>query len=355
MDFVKAVPKPNTDLSYDQLQLTPIEGYLLSRIDGVSSVDDIASLSGLPYDQALGVIRALWEKRVFVIDGLEPQAREKQAAAGIDLTDSEKDSVERMLGTITNGTFYQILSVPPTVKPDEVKKKFFELSKVYHPDRYFKKNIGPYKEKLTLIFKKLSEAYEVLYDPRKKKWYDAALAGAQPGIQQSQSSPRTDVFRERSVRVPDKEATVRRESPPAAAPHRPEPQERTVKMEKPESPGAELDRRLSRMKETLDSNELEQGLRELDSLKEIRDPRIPLLMADYYLRQNDLLSARDYTQMAIEYDTGNIKAYEMLGSIYMKFKLYRNALKVYETIKDIAPEDTHAEKMIQEIKSFIED
>ncbi len=353
MDFVKAVPKPNSTISYNNLQLTPIEGYLLSRIDGVSSVDDIASLSGLPYDQALDVIRTLWEKRVFVIDGLEPE--NGRSKTGFDLSEDEENAIEKMFETVTNGTFYQILSVPFTVKPEDVKKKFFELSKLYHPDRYFKKNIGPYKDKLSMIFKKLSEAYEVLYDPQKKKWYDAALTSARPAAARPPVSPRTDERRVSTRKAPDTEATVRLETPPSAEAVQSQPPDRTVKLEKPEAPGTELDQKITRMKETLDNNKLEQGLRELDSLKDIRDARIPLLMADYYLRHNDLLSARDYTQMAIEYDTNNIKAYEMLGSIYMKFKLYRNALKVYETIKGIAPADTHADMMIQEIKSLIED
>jgi len=70
MDFVKGVPKLNPNLSYNSLNLTPVEGYLLSRIDGVSSVDDIVSTSGLPSEQAMEVVRSLWNKNVFSIDGV---------------------------------------------------------------------------------------------------------------------------------------------------------------------------------------------------------------------------------------------------------------------------------------------
>ncbi len=353
MDFVKAVPKTNPALSYNNLQLTPTEGYLLSRIDGVSSVDDIASLSGLPYDEALDVIKSLWNKKVFLINGLEPKSN--GGNNDIELSEDERSAIEKMSDTVKNGTFYQILSVPFQVKPEQVKTKFFELSKLYHPDRYFKKNIGDYKGKLNMIFKKLSEAYEVLYDPQKKKWYDAALANPRPNASQFQEPLSSNNRKDHIMRSDNTEETVKSSVSRLIEPDRSMKRESTVKYEKPKTVEPTIDQKIALMEEKLDNNMLEQVLQEMDSMKNIRDSRIPLLIAHYYPKHNDLLSARDSTQTAIEFDAYNVEAYEMLGDIYMKFKLYRNALKVYETIKNIAPSDLHAELMIQEIKSFIED
>ncbi len=382
MEFIKGVPKLNSSLSYNTLKLTPIEGYLLSRVDGVSSVDDLASLSGLPYDQALEVIKGLWNKKVFLIDGLEPAGNKENN--DVDLSEDEKSAIEKMTDTVKNGTFYQILSVPLQVKPDQVKAKFFELSKIYHPDRYFKKNIGDYKVKLNAIFKKLSEAYEVLYDPQKKQWYDAALVNANTPASRTQRAAPPDntgartiksvnteetaeyqkppritsaqsVRREETIKSANTEETVKFQEPPFVEPMQSVQSEETVKIENPRSLESALEQKIALMKERLDKNMLQQVLGEMAALKDVRDSRIPLLMAHYYLKHNDLLNARDYTQMAIEYDANNVRAYELLGEIYMKFKLYRNALKVYETIKNIKPADSHAETMIQEIKSLIED
>ena len=46
-----------------------------------------------------------------------------------------------------------------------MKKAYFKLSKEFHPDRYFRKEIGPYGERLDRIFKKVLEAHEILSDP----------------------------------------------------------------------------------------------------------------------------------------------------------------------------------------------
>jgi curved DNA-binding protein CbpA len=46
-----------------------------------------------------------------------------------------------------------------------VKRAYFELSKEYHPDRYFRRNIGPFAPRLARIFKRVVEAYELLSDP----------------------------------------------------------------------------------------------------------------------------------------------------------------------------------------------
>ena len=53
-----------------------------------------------------------------------------------------------------------------TSKKKAVKKAYFALSKEFHPDRYFKKNIAGYKDRLDTIFKKVLEAYEILMDPK---------------------------------------------------------------------------------------------------------------------------------------------------------------------------------------------
>mmetsp|Transcript_6385 Transcript_6385/g.10462 ORF Transcript_6385/g.10462 Transcript_6385/m.10462 type:complete len:375 (+) Transcript_6385:120-1244(+) len=61
--------------------------------------------------------------------------------------------------------YYKTLGVPKTASKSEIKKKYFELAKKYHPD--VNKDEGA-KEK----FSEYSEAYEVLSDEEKKQAYD---------------------------------------------------------------------------------------------------------------------------------------------------------------------------------------
>ncbi len=61
--------------------------------------------------------------------------------------------------------YYAVLGLKKTATPDEVRKAFRKLARKYHPD------VNPEK-KSEEKFKELSEANEVLSDPKKRKIYD---------------------------------------------------------------------------------------------------------------------------------------------------------------------------------------
>jgi tetratricopeptide (TPR) repeat protein len=61
--------------------------------------------------------------------------------------------------------YHQLLGVPKGAEPKVVKRAYFKLSKEFHPDRYFRKQIGHHGERLERIFKKVLEAHEMLSDP----------------------------------------------------------------------------------------------------------------------------------------------------------------------------------------------
>jgi curved DNA-binding protein CbpA len=65
--------------------------------------------------------------------------------------------------------YHEILGVAADADARAVKKAYFALSKKLHPDRYFRRNTGPFAAVIETCFKRLLEAYELLSDPTARK------------------------------------------------------------------------------------------------------------------------------------------------------------------------------------------
>src|ERR1043166_5080106 len=62
--------------------------------------------------------------------------------------------------------YYEILGIKRDAKPEEIKKAYRRLARKYHPD------VNPGDKAAEERFKQMSEAFDVLSDPKKRKVYD---------------------------------------------------------------------------------------------------------------------------------------------------------------------------------------
>ncbi|CAM9876351.1 unnamed protein product, partial [Heterosigma akashiwo] len=67
----------------------------------------------------------------------------------------------------TSGDYYQVLGLAKGADENEVKRAYRKMAVKWHPDKN-----PDNKEEAEQQFKKVSEAYEVLSDPEKRRMYD---------------------------------------------------------------------------------------------------------------------------------------------------------------------------------------
>lgn len=108
------------------------------------------------------------------------------ADAGIAFTADEQAARERIVAKfkeLKDLNHYQVLSTDKEhFNINEAKKVYFALAREWHADTYTGLNLGSAADKLSAIFAKISEAYEVLGDEKKKAELDAQLTLAAQGI-----------------------------------------------------------------------------------------------------------------------------------------------------------------------------
>jgi tetratricopeptide (TPR) repeat protein len=192
------------DFDATQLKLTAAEGYLLSRIDGATSWRLLREMGGLPADVVDTCLTRWIEEGVLDIvggtneaaGGSKPSTTVQDTGSdakggGAESTDAASVPPEPLpLPVIEEGLlddsldidlaaqrrilefegslglpYKDLLDVEQGADAKVVKRAYFKLSKEFHPDRYFRREIGGYSKRLERIFKKVLEAHEMLSDP----------------------------------------------------------------------------------------------------------------------------------------------------------------------------------------------
>ncbi len=170
-----------------RLVLSPEEGFLLSRIDGVTPWRLLVEMSGVDAAHAEQCLDAwLVAGAIETVAGtdsnsihLDPSSTaptaptaptERRDAAGIDLSlvdpslEIDVKTQKRILEfeARQGGGYHHRLGIDPGADIRTIKKAYFKLSREFHPDRFFRCDLGPYSERLPLIFKTILEAYDAL-------------------------------------------------------------------------------------------------------------------------------------------------------------------------------------------------
>ncbi|MCC6996227.1 MAG: J domain-containing protein [Deltaproteobacteria bacterium] len=93
----------------------------------------------------------------------------------VDLEPEQKRRILEVHALLSVATHFELLEVATDADKKDIKRSYFKLSKEFHPDRFYKRALGSYVEKLAEIFKGLNHAFEVLSDDGRRAAYVLAL------------------------------------------------------------------------------------------------------------------------------------------------------------------------------------
>jgi curved DNA-binding protein CbpA len=102
----------------------------------------------------------------------------------VDITAEQQARIDRLFDVLNDATFYELLEVRTETSDKAIKRAYYRLSREFHPDRFYRRKLGPYKAKLEQVFARVNEAYRVLSDASERADYDARLAGGDDDVSQ---------------------------------------------------------------------------------------------------------------------------------------------------------------------------
>lgn len=170
--------------------LSPAEGFLLSRIDGETPWELLLEIGGLPPEEVERHLRRWISEGMLVLVEPGDQAR-REAEAGRPPEEGREGAIDPRLDlpveaqrqilefeSSLDRPYHELLGVERDADERSIKRAYFLLSRQFHPDRYFRHDIGDFAKRLERIFKKLVEAYELLSDPATRAEIERSLGQA---------------------------------------------------------------------------------------------------------------------------------------------------------------------------------
>jgi tetratricopeptide (TPR) repeat protein len=321
----------NQYLPLDKLSLHPIQGFVLSRVDGSSSVREIASL--IPPSEEDHALRFLFGLLVLgVVETSPPLGMGPLVVRDLLTGDRElRERVERESGVIkemcralSSGTAWQALGLEPGADPDTIRKEYDHRKDAFRPDRFLKKVQELYREELMLIEGKLLEAY---------------LALSQNQMRSAQN--RTT---HTSSKVLDMEALNKRKEL-----NKTEIQEQTEEQIR----RAELF--FSKAKDYLKAKDYHNAIQFCEQALKGNpvEARYHFLLGQVLVRNPDYRwqkRAEESLLKAAEIDPWNIEHFVQLGNFYRSHNLLRKAKRSFQKVIEMMPSHAEALKALSEMK-----
>ncbi len=181
--------------------LTREEKALVSNMGGGCPLGELLSRCGLPEAKAVALLQSL-KVRGILLQGKDgqpdsssfPSSRNNRpssvnnigtanttraceitplAEENVELDEVRKKEILEHEARASSEDLFTILGVDRGAGSTEIKKAYYGLTKRFHPDRYYGKSLGSFRERIEYIFKRFTEAQTILCDPARRQAYFA--------------------------------------------------------------------------------------------------------------------------------------------------------------------------------------
>ena len=177
------------------LPIGPTEAFVLSRVEGAITESDLVTATGLTAEEVASIVA-----RLVLLGAIEfadrqtmvsrpPSSTQRSGSHSIllaarseaasDLTLEQQRQLLELDQQRSSLNHYQLLGIEPGADAKAIRAAYYELVRVYHPDRHFGKELGHFEGPLLRVFGKFSEAYEVLHRAASRAEYDRYLGARQ--------------------------------------------------------------------------------------------------------------------------------------------------------------------------------
>ena len=183
-------------LRFQNIALTPTDGFVLSRVDGTLSAREVIQATPLEIEETqrslfgllcTGVVEYLplppkpkptvrMPRPRVIAPPPDPAAEPtpEQRAHQAEMEARRKEIQERF-EKLKGSTHFDVLGIPRTANEAQVKAAYFSLAKRFHPDTRHDPALADLRDKMDAIFIRFGQAFEVLRNPRTRLPYEATL------------------------------------------------------------------------------------------------------------------------------------------------------------------------------------
>jgi tetratricopeptide (TPR) repeat protein len=303
-------PCTNARLRFQRVDLAPIDGFVLSRIDGALSAREVIAVTPLPED---AVERSLFALLCTGIVEPAPEAQRTPMPASVRVVRQEiLDAYDRL----STQNHFETLGISRSATDDDVKTAYHRLARRMHPDIHHDPALADLREQIEALFARLNVAYEVLSRQPSRAAYERAL-------------------------FPDSPTPLPKAAPPAQAPPVPQP----APAPEPAAPAPVPPRAediFMRAKECYEEGRTWEAVALLSETIRFAErglrARARVLLGLAYLKNPE--RARDAEKellAALADDPGNVDACLALGGVYRNAGLSARAKGMFQKVLELKP------------------